>query len=155
MTIKVLEKTTMNKNNNISLFAVSFSQGFISPNIPIASFQQGDKDIVFLLDTGSENNVINKKALDFIDYQKHELEDGQKLTLSGVNGTTEVEHCNIKFSSDDETYETDFLIADLEEAFNAIRKSHCITIHGILGSKFLRSHNVILDFKNLAAYSKE
>ena len=145
-------KTTMNKNNNISLFAVSFSQGFTSPNIPIATFQQGDKEIVFLLDTGSDNNVINQKALQYIDHQKIE---GDVTTLSGVNGTTQVEHCVIKFSCNDENYEANFLVADLEEALGTIRRSHCITIHGILGSKFLRKYNVVLDFKNLSAYSKE
>ena len=145
----------MKKNNNISLFAVSFSQGFTSPNIPIASFQQGNKDIVFLLDTGSDNNVVNKSALNYIEHQMHIPEEGEKLTLSGVNGTTEVETCTIKFSCDEEIYKADFMVADLDEAFGVISKGHCITIHGILGSKFLRSHNVVLDFKNLAAYSKE
>ena len=142
------------KQNNISLFAVSFSQGFTSPNIPIASFQQGDKDIVFLLDTGSDNNVINKNALNYVEHEM--VDNGEaKTTLAGVNGITEVQHCTIKFNCDDESYKADFLIADLDEAFGSINKSHCIIIHGILGSKFLRSHNVILDFKNLSAYSKE
>ena len=106
----------MNKDKNVSLFAISFSQGFISPNIPIASFQQGDKDIVFLLDTGSDNNVINKGALDYVDHEMLD-DDGNITTLSGVNGTTEVQHCSIKFSCEDETYKANFLIADLNEAF--------------------------------------
>ena len=142
----------MNKNNNTSFLAVSFRQGFVSPNIPIATFSQGDKDIVFLLDTGSDNNVINKGALDYVEHEM--LEGGDTTTLSGVNGTTEVEHCSIKFSCEDDTYKADFLVADLNEAFNQIRKGHCITIHGILGSNFLRNHNVVLDFNNLTAYSK-
>ena len=143
----------MRKNKNISLFAVSFRQGFISPNIPIATFNQGDKEITFLLDTGSDNNVINKGALDYVEHTM--IEGGDKTTLSGVNGTTEVEHCSIKFTCEDENYEANFLVADLDEAFGTIRKGHCITIHGILGSKFLRSHNIVLDFQNLSAYSKE
>ena len=142
----------MKKNNNTSFLAVSFRQGFVSPNIPIATFSQGDKDIVFLLDTGSDNNVINKGALDYVEHEM--LEGGDTTTLSGVNGTTEVEHCSIKFSCEDDTYKADFLVADLNEAFNQIRKGHCITIHGILGSNFLRNHNVVLDFNNLTAYSK-
>ena len=144
----------MNKNKNISLFAVSFSQGFTSPNIPIASFQQGDKDICFLLDTGSDDNVINKSALSYVDHQMDD-DPARRTTLSGVNGTTEVEHCSVVFSCEDETYKVGFLIADLDEAFGAIKKGHSITIHGILGSKFLRTHNVIMDFKNLVAYSKD
>ena len=142
----------MNKNNNTSFLAVSFRQGFVSPNIPITTFSQGDKDIVFLLDTGSDNNVINKGALEYVEHEM--IEGGDTTTLSGVNGTTEVEHCSIKFSCEDDTYKADFLVADLNEAFNTIKKGHCITIHGILGSNFLRNHNVVLDFNNLTAYSK-
>ena len=142
----------MKKNNNTSFLAVSFRQGFVSPNIPIATFSQGDKDIVFLLDTGSDNNVINKGALEYVEHER--VEGGDTTTLSGVNGTTEVEHCSIKFSCDEDSYKADFLVADLNEAFNTIKKGHCITIHGILGSNFLRNHNVVLDFNNLTAYSK-
>lgn len=142
----------MRKNKNISLFAVSFRQGFISPNIPIATFNQGDKEITFLLDTGSDNNVINKGALDYVEHTM--IEGGDKTTLSGVNGTTEVKHCSIKFTCEDENYEANFLVADLDEAFGTIRKGHCITIHGILGSVFLRENNVVLDFKTLSAYSR-
>ena len=142
----------MNKKNSNSFLAVSFRSGFVSPNIPIATFSQGDKDIVFLLDTGSDNNVINKGALDYVEHEM--LEGGDTTTLSGVNGTTEVEHCSIQFSCEEDVYKADFLVADLNEAFSQIRKGHCITIHGILGSNFLRNHNVVLDFNNLTAYSK-
>ena len=145
----------MNNNNNVSLFAVSFSPGFTSPNLPLAVFQQGDKDLVFLLDSGSDNNVINEGALDYVEHEMHNMPEGDPHTLSGVNGTIEVKHCSIKFSSEDESYKADFLVADMNEAFGAIRRCHCITIHGILGSKFLRSHNIVLDFQNLSAYSKE
>ena len=144
-----------NKQNNLSLFAVSFAQGFISPNLPIASFKQGDKDLVFLLDSGSDNNVINEGALDYIEHEMYNAPDGNTHTLSGVNGTTEVKHCSIKFSSEEKSYKADFLVANMNEAFGMIKRHHCITIHGMLGSKFLRSHNIVLDFQNLSAYSKE
>ena len=143
----------MEKSNNISLFAVSFRQGFISPNIPIATFQQGDKDIVFLLDTGSDHNVINKSALEYIDHQMLEG-DENVTTLSGVNGTTQVQHCIIEFSCGDEKYKANFLVADLDEAFGTVKKGHSIIMHGILGSLFLKENNVILDFNNFTAYSK-
>ena len=143
----------MNKTSKISLLSVSFHQGFTSPNIPIASFKQGDKDLVFLLDTGSDDNVINKDALQYIDHKMVEINGSH--TLSGVNGTIPVQHCDIDFSCEEETYNARFLIADFSDAFGVIKRNHCITIHGVLGSKFLKEHNVVLDFKNLAAYSKK
>ena len=142
------------KKNNISLFTVSFKQGFISPNIPIATFKQGDKDINFLLDTGSDNNVIDSSALKQFDYKIHE--DGAITNLTGVGGTQEqVQICTLTFSCEDEEYTQEFLVTDMKHAFDIIKKDHCITIHGILGSVFLRENNIVLDFKNLAAYSRK
>ncbi len=145
----------MNNNKTISCFTVSFRKGFVSPNIPLATFYQGDKELIFLLDSGSENNVTNKKALEHI---KHTMLDSGEAThqLSGVGGTEEVQNCTITFSCGDEEYTTNFLVSNsLEEAFEMIRKEHGITINGIIGSSFLREHNVVMDFKTLSAYTKK
>lgn len=146
--------TTMNKNKGISLFTVSFKQGFISPKIPIATFHQGDKELVLLLDTGSDKNVIDANALEQFTHRMHEDDEDPTTHLSGVGGTQKVSVCTLEFKCGDETYTEDFLVTDLKQAFDLIRKNHCITLHGILGSDFLRKNNVVLDFKNLAAYNK-
>lgn len=143
----------MDNNKNISLFAVSFKQGFVSPNIPIATFHQGDKDITFILDSGSDNNVIDSEAVKGFVHKKVESNDA--IHLSGVGGSKDTEKCSLSFECEEETYTTDFLITDIKDAFELIKKEHGFTLHGILGSNFLREHNIILDFKNLAAYNKQ
>lgn len=145
----------MNRNKTISCFSVSFKKGFISPNIPLATFQQGDKDITFLLDTGSENNITNAESLKQMEHTI--LNDGNTThTLSGIGGTEEVYKCKVPFNCDDENYEEEFLVSSsIDEALEMIKKEHGITINGILGSIFLREHNVVMDFKNLAAYSNK
>ena len=77
----------MNKNKGISLFTVSFKQGFISPKIPIATFHQGDKELVLLLDTGSDKNVIDANALEQFTHRMHEDDEDPTTHLSGVGGT--------------------------------------------------------------------
>lgn len=140
------------KNKNKSLLSFSFSQGFASPNIPIATFHQGDKELNFIIDTGSDDNVINKEALAGIEYEKIEHQG----TLAGVGGVYEVEACRISFQNDQEKFTTKFLISDnLKEAFDDIRKAHAIPLHGMLGSKFLVSNNIVLDFNNMTAYNKK
>lgn len=141
----------MNKDNNISLFAVSFKQGFVSPNVPIATFYQNGRRLNFLLDSGSDKNVIDKSTLSYIDYK---VIEGENVNLGGVGGITKVETCKITFSIDSEEYTETFLITDLSQAFGMIEDDHSITLHGIIGSTFLRKNNVVLDFQNLAAYSK-
>lgn len=141
----------MNKDNNISLFAVSFRQGFVSPNVPIATFYQGEKKLNFLLDSGSDKNVIDKGMLPYV---THETVEGESVSLGGVGGITQVETCKVTFSVDNEEYTEDFLVTDLSQAFGMIENDHSITLHGIIGSTFLRKNNVVLDFQNLAAYSR-
>lgn len=145
----------MNKNKSLSCFIVSFKQGFVSPNIPIASFHQEEKDLNFLLDTGSDKNVIDETALQQFEHKMLEPDENSTTHLSGVGGTKEVSTCNLSFTCGDEQYTADFLVTDLKEAFGLVKRDHGITIHGILGSAFLRENKVVLDFNSLAAYNKE
>jgi hypothetical protein len=141
----------MTKDKNISLFAVSFKQGFISPKIPIATFYQEGKKLNFLLDSGSDKNVLDNKILSEITYEPVE---GINASLTGVGGVTQVDTCRVKFNCDNEEYTEDFLVTDLAEAFGLIEQDHCITLHGIIGATFMRKNNIVMDFQNLVAYSK-
>ena len=42
----------------------------------------------------------------------------------------------------------------LQAAFDDVRRAHAIPLHGMIGSKFLMSNNIILDFNNMIAYNK-
>lgn len=142
----------MENNKSKSLLSFSFAQGFTSPNVPIATFHQDGKEINFIIDTGSDDNVINRKALNEIKHEKVEYNG----TLAGVGGVFQVEACNITFQYEGETFTTKFLIADhLQQAFDDIRKAHAIPLHGMLGSKFLMQNNIVLDFNNMVAYNKK
>ena len=140
-------------NNNTSFLSVSFSKGFVSPNIPIATFYQGNKRLNFILDTGSDKNVIDVNALENIKYER--LESEEPLALSGVGGVREVFECAIQFSCEEEHYKANFLAADLTEAFSQIEQCHGIILHGLIGSVFLKSNNMVMDFTNMTAHSKQ
>ena len=139
----------MKKNN--SFLSFSFSKGFTSPNLPIVTFTQGETEINFIIDTGSDDNVINKEALKFI---KHDMVE-HNGTLAGVGGVFKVEACTIAFQLGAENFSAKFIISDhLKEAFDNIRKAHAIPLHGMLGSKFLRQNKIVLDFNNMTAYNQ-
>ena len=139
-----------NKDNHYNLLAFSFSQGFISPNIPIATFHQGDIELNFIIDTGSDNNVIDCSILDKVEHTK----TSNTTTLTGLGGTQTVSSCIISFNNNDEKFSAEFLISDLKEAFGQIKACHAIPLHGMLGSRFLMKNNIVLDFNSLTAYSK-
>lgn len=137
----------------ISLLAVSFSQGFIKPNIPIATFYQGNKELTFVLDSGSNDNVIDQNILDKITHSIKE-EEGE-TTLSGLEGPQKVKICTIPFSTKDTSYTADFLISNLKDAFKGTKEQCGIQLHGMLGSNFFKKYNMVIDFTTLSAYSKE
>lgn len=143
----------MYKDKNKSFLAFSFSQGFVPPNIPIATFKQGDKELNFILDSGSDRNVIDKGVLSEIQYEKINSEDIH--TLTGVNGVVQVEKCKITFQHGEDEYTTEFLVTDLKEAFDTIRAAHSIPLHGMLGSVFFKENKIIMDFDKMVAYNKE
>lgn len=146
----------MTKKQGISLLAISFKPGFVSPKIPIAVFNQGEKELVLLLDSGSDKNIINIDALKLFDHTlKETKENEQKHQVSGVGGPQEAVQCIIPFSCGEEKFEEEFLAIDINSTLDGIRREHCIQIHGILGSIFLQEHNIVLDYKNLVAYSAE
>ena len=145
----------MNKTKcNNSFLAISFSQGFVSPNIPIATITQGEREMNFIIDTGSDRNVIDSNILSKIEYQTKE-EGDEKITLTGLGGTQEVKLCTIPFQLDGKEYSAEFLASDMKEAFGSIKKAHAIPIHGMLGSRFLKENKIVLDFTNMVAYNKE
>ena len=136
---------------NKSFVAFSFRQGFISPNIPIATFTQGDKELNFILDSGSDENVIDSNFLGNIEHEMTE----SKSSLAGLGGKVEVQSCIIPFKYGDEEFKAEFLVSDMGTPFNAIRAVHAIPIHGMLGSRFFLKYGMVLDFNSLTAHSKE
>lgn len=146
----------MTINKGISLLAVSFKPGFTSPKLPIAVFNQNGKDLIFILDSGSDKNVINTDALKLFDHKLKAIEDNDQIhQVSGVGGPQEAKICTIPFSCGEEKFNEEFLAIDINHTLDGIRKEHCIQIHGILGSIFLQEHNIVLDYKNLVAYSAQ
>lgn len=141
----------MKKDKNLALFAISFKQGFISPNVPIITVMQGKKKLHFLLDTGCDNNVVDVNILDSLKYEKTE----GKVNLTGFGGKSEVSKCNISFECDNKSYTEEFLVADLTDAFTTMEDWHSIKLCGMLGSCFLRKNNLVLDFETLTLYSRD
>ena len=144
----------MNKKKSNTFLAISFSQGFVSPNIPITTITQGDLEMNFIIDTGSDRNVIDSNVLPNIKYEtKEDAKDN--IVLTGLGGTQEVKLCTIPFQLEGKDYTAEFLASDMSEAFGSIKKAHAIPLHGMLGSRFLKENKIVLDFTNMVAYNKE
>ena len=137
---------------NSKAFLSLHLKGFSSPNIPFATFHQGDVDLNFIIDTGSDDNVIDQRILKRLNYDKTDYEG----TLAGVGGIQKVEGCTLTFQHEDEFFTTKFLASDsIKEAFDMMQKEYGIQFHGMLGSVFLQQFKIVLDFTTMVAYNRE
>ena len=143
---KIFNKIFKQKNG------MSFRQGFDLTELPIVTLYQGNKRYNFLLDTGSNDSIIDSNILKQMEYKKT---DGQS-DLFGLGGsTTRVSICNITLSYKDREYNYDYLVNDMSAPFDRIKQSSGVILHGIIGSKFFNQFKYVLDFDELIAYSKE
>lgn len=145
-------KKIIHKFLNIHPDAMSFQNSMDLAELPVVTFRQGDKKINFLLDTGSNNCVIDSNILKSIDHKMLDVETNI-LGLEGNAQKTGV--CTIKMSYKDREYEYPYVIQDMSAAFDSIKKETGVTVNGMLGSKFFNEFKYVLDFDELIAYSKE
>ena len=145
-------KKIIHKFLNIHPDAMSFQNSMDLAELPVVTFRQGDKKINFLLDTGSNNCIIDSNILKNIDHKMLDVETNI-LGLEGNAQKTGV--CTIKMTYKDKEYEYPYVIQDMSAAFDSIKKETGVTVNGILGSKFFNEFKYVLDFDELIAYSKE
>lgn len=130
---------------------MSFRQGYDLTDLPVVTLYQNKKKFNFLLDTGSNCCIIDKNILDSIEHNQL-LETS---TVYGMEGNVqEVSACTITLDYKNSRYTFGYLVQDMQKAFDNIKKSTGVTLHGILGSAFFAQFKYVLDFDELIAYSK-
>lgn len=131
---------------------ISFKAGLDLTSIPVVTLYQGDKKFNFLLDTGSNSCIINKSDLPKIE---HKVMEGEAESIVGMEGTPVMANrCMITLYFGNRGYEYSYLINDMSQAFNNIKQTTGVTLHGIIGSSFFNKFKYVLDFDKLVAYSK-
>lgn len=137
----------LNKKND----KISFRESMDLTELPIITLYNGNTKINFLLDTGSNNSHINKSFLCNLEYEETE----EVRDVVGMEGNTISNNtCNIVVHYKDKEYKENFVISDLDNAFNVVKEENGVQLHGILGSRFFEKYSYVLDFADLVAYSK-
>lgn len=148
MSIKKLLNIFKRKNNKD---VISFGPGFALTELPIISLYQGKEHFNFLLDTGSNDSIIDSNILNKLEY---DMSDKQN-SLIGMEGNKEiVSICNITLSYNGVDFPYEYNIRDMSAAFGSIKTESGVTLHGIIGSKFFNKYKYVLDFESLIAYAK-
>ena len=108
---------------------IPFKESMDLLSMPIITFENNGVKLHFLLDTGSNNSLM--------------VTAGNSVPLMGEI-IMDISYLEIPFK---EKFTVTSLSKQFEEAFEGK-----ITVHGIIGSKFLRRNKCILDFEKLAVY---
>lgn len=132
--------------------SISFRESMDLTNLPIITLEQEDVKYNFLLDTGSTRSIINLPLKDSI---KHEPLD-IKTTITGAGeGELEATISRVIFEFRGKKYFDEFQFADLNNAFDTIKRGSGVTLHGILGNTFLEKYRYVIDFNKYVAYPKK
>lgn len=137
-----------NKRNGHSL-----KEGMDLLEVPIITMKNGDKEVNFLLDTGSNKSHFNSRVIhSFVEYEFFK-DDTSIVTTGGgtVNGGGWV---RIPLQYKKQSFTEDFLLLDLQESFESVYEESGVQIHGILGCDFFRKYGFIFDFDDMVFYRK-
>lgn len=131
---------------------ISFKESLDLTDLPVITLSQGDKKFNFLLDTGSNDSILSKSASRKL---KGTYADCHR-TIEGLGSVNAHKACLSTLQYKNCSFDVEFLVSEgVTEAFNSIKKATGVTIHGILGTKFLQKYSYIIDFNELVAYTKK
>ncbi len=138
---------------------IIFTQAFTMKKIELFGLQQTGlpllivkaqaKNLCFLLDTGSNINVLDRRVAEF--FQLSESITCQKQF--GIDGTLQTSAVvEMIFSVEEREYKADFSVMDLSSAFGKVEEESGIQIHGLLGCSFMEQQKWVLDFERLCLF---
>lgn len=137
-------------------FSISIAEHIDSVGLPIVEFTCGGKELSFIIDSGSNGCHINKSVVEELNLATyiHQKKEGVVELVSTGNGLAKAatERCEITLSLEGYDFNVDFSVDSLDSAFDFIKETDGVQLHGILGTNFLRANNWTIDFANNAVY---
>lgn len=146
-----LFKSIINKVCPQDKGGISFKSAMDLCSLPVVTFYQGGQKLNFLLDTGSNDSIIDSNILAKV---KHAKCDRTSILLGLEGEAKEVNICRISLEYSGREYVYDYLIKDMAAPFGSIKQQTGVVIHGLIGSSFFNRFKYVLDFAKLIAYSK-
>ena len=129
------------------------NHGLHKAGLPLIVVNIFDHDICLMLDTGSNQNIIDDRIYEhFRDRLSTSESSGEILSLTGV--TTRGIILNLPFTFENQEYIEPFVCSNTSESFEKIENESGIRIYGILGNHFFLKHGWILDFDKVTVYKQ-
>ncbi len=122
--------------------------GLEKAGLPLILTTDNPKNLCFLIDTGSTENVI----FDFVyqhlkEYFKETTEAQNIIGIDGSLQSTIIVNADLHF--DDLRYNAPFAVLAAHDAITQVQAETGIQIHGILGTPFLLENKCLINFNKL------
>lgn len=137
-----------NKKNKTKM---SFKESLDLVGLPVVTFYQGSNKFHFLLDSGASHSCISEDRLKEFEYTKHDIE-GKIYGMEGNESNASIITMPLYYKNYEFTSE--FLVFNLTQSFDNVKRDSGVTICGILGSDFFAKYKYVLDYKDNIAYTK-
>ena len=125
---------------------ISLQVSIFKVGLPLLIVKAQAKNLCFLLDTGSNINVLDKRVAEFFRLPAGSTQHRQ----FGMDGTLQItDVVKLTFSLEEREYKADFSVMDLSSAFGKVEEESGIQIHGLLGCSFMEQQKWVLDFEKL------
>ena len=109
--------------------------------LPLLIVKAQAKNLCFLLDTGSNINVLDKKVAEFFQLSSGTVQRQQ----FGIDGTLQItDVVEMTFSLEEREYKAAFSVMDLSSAFGKVEEESGIQIHGLLGCSFMEQQKWVI-----------
>ena len=127
--------------------------GLEKAGLPLILTTDKPKNLCFLIDTGSTNDVIFDFVYEhFKDYFTLTAESQNVMGIDGLLKPTIIVNADLQF--EDLRYKSPFVILEADDAITQVQAETGIQIHGILGTPFLIENKCLIDFDKLTIHSK-
>lgn len=127
--------------------------GLEKAGLPLILTTDNPKNLCFLIDTGSTNDVIFDFVYEhFKDYFALTTESQNIMGIDGSLKPTIVVNADLQF--DDLRYKAPFVVLGANDAITQVQAETGIQIHGVLGVPFLIENKCLIDFNKLTIQNK-
>lgn len=125
---------------------ISLQVSIFKVGLPLLIVKAQAQNLCFLLDTGSNINVLDKRVAEFFQLSGGTAQQ-QQFGIDGELRTSNI--VEFSFFLEEREYKADFSVMDLSSAFGKEEEESGIQIHGLLGCSFMEQQKWVLDFEKL------
>lgn len=130
-------------------YGISFADNFDKIDSPYIVLEQGGKEYTFIIDTCCSVGMISMDILKELKYKTV----GKPKEIIGIEGVAKKQnHILTEFMYEGKTLQVLLTDYDCTESLKRISKDAGTRIDGVLGSCFIKSQDMIIDYKARTLY---